>query len=129
MGRRLTVTDAPYPGAEDIADPHGFRHMTDAELRQSMSDAVLRLQEAMAKQDECEHATEPHEWSIGPLVMTSADICTKCGAQLNQTFTAPSELFSPEMRELAVRAVASRTIGPPTPEQVEAVAREVESDG
>lgn len=51
MGRRLTVTDAPYPSFEQLVDPYGFRHMTDAELRESMQVAVLRLQEAMDRHD------------------------------------------------------------------------------
>lgn len=89
--KRRTISDIPYPSAQEVADPYGLREKTTAEIMAGMEDAVDAIMKNQAAQDACEHTTEHHEWSINRGVITEADICTKCGAHLNQTFTMTME--------------------------------------
>ena len=84
---RRTISDLPYPDVHELVDPLGLRDKTTAEIMAGMEEAVDAIMENQAVQDACEHTTEHHEWSINRGVITEADICTECGAHLNQTFT------------------------------------------
>lgn len=42
-------------------------------------------------QDACEHRTEHRTWDVNRAVSTTADVCTRCAAKLNQTFSSTME--------------------------------------
>lgn len=88
---RLTISDLPYPDVHELVDPLGLRNKTTAEIMAGMEDAVDAVMNVHAVQDACDHTIEHHEWSINRGVITEADICTKCGAHINQTFTMTME--------------------------------------
>lgn len=47
--------------------------------------------EVLNIQDACNHETERRAWDVNRAVSTTADVCTRCDAKLNQTFSSTME--------------------------------------